>query len=341
MTSVFLAAIVGSFLLQAPAAGPDPALLQRLLDRHKPQVTAPYEFAVIGDQQYGAVGEQRWPALAQALNGSGVAFIVHAGDVKSGDTLCSNEMFANRVAAFNALEMPMVITPGDNEWTDCHRENNGSYDPLERLDYLRRAFYPDNQSFGRRKVTLSQQSEDPRYGKYRENSMFSFGNVLYAMLHVVGSNNNLARDAANDLEYAERTAANFNWLKTVFSVARDNGFAAVVLTMQANPGMNGVRTRVAGLGTGFHDTFFVLEDETIVFNRPVLLIIGDSHVFRIDKPLLGARSGQVVDNLLRLEVPGSADVHWVRVRVNPAKPGSPFSFEHEDVPQHRAPQQRP
>jgi hypothetical protein len=318
---------------QAPAAGPDPAVLTRLLDRHRPQASAPYEFAAIGDQQYGPAGEAKWPGLVQHINRSGVSFVLHAGDVKSGDTLCSN--------AFNSFEMPMILTPGDNEWTDCHRENNGSYDSIERLEYLRRVFYPDNQSFGRRKMTLSLQSEDQRYNRYRENSLFSMGNILYATLHVVGSNNNLGRDAANDREYEERTSANFNWLKTVFAVARDNNFAGVVLTMQANPGMNGTRARVAALGTGFRDTFFVLEDEAIVFNRPILLIIGDSHVFRMDKPLLGARSGQVIENLLRLEVPGSGDVHWVRVRVNPAKPGSPFSFEHEDVPENRVAQQRP
>jgi len=327
-------------LAQAPAAGPDPAVLQRFLDRHKPQVSPAYDFAAIGDQQYGPAGEARWPALVEHINRSGVAFVLHAGDVKSGDTLCSDEMFASRVTSFNAFAMPMIITPGDNEWTDCHRENNGSYDSLERLDYLRRVFYPGNQSFGQRKITLSLQSEDERYHRYRENSLFSMGNILYATLHVIGSNNNLGRNAANDREYEERTAANFNWLKTVFAVARDNNFAGVVLVMQANPGMNGARVPVAALGTGFRDTFFVLEDETVVFHRPVLLIFGDSHIFRIDKPLLAARGG-IIENLLRLEVPGSGDVHWVRVKVNPAKPGSPFSFEHEDVPANRAAQQRP
>ena len=98
--------------------------------------------------------------------------------------------------------------------------------------------------------------------------------------------------------------------------------------------------RVGQLEEGFRDTFFALEDEAIVYGRPVLLIHGDSHELHIDKPLLGARTGLVIDTLLRLEVPGSTDVHWVRVRVNPAKPGL-FSFEPEDIPEHRSVQQRP
>lgn len=325
---------------QGPASGPDPAVLQRLLTRHRPQPAAAFEFAAIGDQQYGADGERRWPSLVSAINPSGVSFVVHAGDVKSGSTLCSNEMFANRVQSFNSFAMPMIITPGDNEWTDCHRENNGSFDALERLRHLRSTFYPTNQSFGQSKLTLSQQSEDARYSTYVENSMWSQANVLFATLHVVGSNNNLGRTPEQDREYEERGRANFNWLKTVFSVARDSDFAGVVLVMQANPGLSGSRVRMAQLEPGFRELFYHLEDEAIVFQKPVLLIHGDSHEFHLDKPFLGARSGRVIENLLRLEVPGSADVHWIRVRVNPAK-ASLFAFEHEDIPENRAPQQRP
>lgn len=38
--------------------------------------------------------------------------------------------------------MPLVYTPGDNEWTDCHRVNNGAYDPLDRLAAVRKTFFP-------------------------------------------------------------------------------------------------------------------------------------------------------------------------------------------------------
>jgi hypothetical protein len=334
-------AAAGTVHAQGPAAGPEPQVLQRLLDRHRPQLTQPFDFAAIGDQQYGAEGERRWPALQESINASGVSFVVHAGDVKSGSTVCSNEMFADRARSFNAFLMPMIITPGDNEWTDCHRENNGSYDSLERLAYLRRVFYPDNRSFGQRKLTVSQQSEDPRYVNYVENAMWSQANVLFATLHIVGSNNNLGRNAVNDREYEERNRANFNWIKTAFSVARDNDFAGVVLVFQANPGFDGRRVRAAQLEAGFRESFFHIEDESIVFNRPVLLLYGDSHEFHLDKPLLGTRSGRVIDTVMRLEVPGSADVHWVRVRVNPAKPATLFSFEHEDIVAHRPAQQRP
>ena len=44
--------------------------------------------------------------------------------------------------AFDDFKDPLVYTPGDNEWTDCHRTNNGSYLPTERLAKLRELFYP-------------------------------------------------------------------------------------------------------------------------------------------------------------------------------------------------------
>ena len=152
-------------------------LFHKLVLRHKPAPKR-FEFGAIGDQHYGAAGIAKWPALQSSINRStALQFVVHTGDIKSGSTLCDNPMFANRRQAFDAFEMPLILTPGDNEWTDCHRENNGSYDSLERLDFLRRTFYPDNQSMGKRKIMLSQQREVCHYFKYVENEMWSQGNM--------------------------------------------------------------------------------------------------------------------------------------------------------------------
>ena len=45
-------------------------------------------------------------------------------------------VFQNRFDLFNEFRAPFIFVPGDNEWTDCHRANNGGYDPLERLERL-------------------------------------------------------------------------------------------------------------------------------------------------------------------------------------------------------------
>jgi hypothetical protein len=116
----------------------------------------------------------------------------------------------------------------------------------------------------------------------------------------------------------------------VFSVARDNNFAGVVLVMQANPGWTGAPVRVSALGTGFRDSFFVLEDEVLVYGKPVMVVMGDSHIFRIDNPMLSAKSGEPIESLLRVEVPGERQVHWVRVKVDQANPQL-FTITKENV----------
>ena len=62
---------------------------------------------------------------------------MHLGDIKNGSSRCDDSYFAQIAAGFSSLTIPLIFTPGDNEWTDCHRANNGAYDPLERLAALR------------------------------------------------------------------------------------------------------------------------------------------------------------------------------------------------------------
>jgi hypothetical protein len=48
----------------------------------------------------------------------------------------------------------------------------------------------------------------------------------------------------------------------------------------------------------------------------VLLVHGDTHFFKLDKPLL--KQDDLIENFTRLETFGSPNVHWVRVTVDPA-----------------------
>lgn len=59
----------------------------------------------------------------------------------------------------------------------------------------------------------------------------------------------------------------------------------------------------------------------MTFGRPLLFVHGDSHVFRIDKPLFNTKNRRTIENFTWLEVFGRPDVHWVRIVVDPRKPG--------------------
>jgi hypothetical protein len=77
----------------------------------------------------GLFGDTAYSAREREL----LAFVIHDGDIKSGGSLCSDAVFMDILGVFQASRHPLIYVPGDNEWTDCHRQNNGPFDPLERL----------------------------------------------------------------------------------------------------------------------------------------------------------------------------------------------------------------
>ena len=78
-----------------------------------------FQFVAIGDTSY--VSASQLDLLVERINHEPTRFTIHVGDIKSGSTLCSDEMFARVYSQFMAFNKPLIYTPGDNEWTDCHR----------------------------------------------------------------------------------------------------------------------------------------------------------------------------------------------------------------------------
>ncbi|MDO8846103.1 MAG: hypothetical protein Q7U98_15805 [Methylicorpusculum sp.] len=59
-------------------------------------------------------------------------------------------------------------------------------------------------------------------------------------------------------------------------------------------------------------TFAKAEAEAVSYGKPVVLAHGDSHYFRINKPLLGSKSRRRIENIMHVETFGADDVHWSR-----------------------------
>ena len=291
------------------------------------------------------------PNLIRDLNRARLAFSVHDGDIKGGGSRCDDPVYAEAEAFFNMLRAPAMYTPGDNEWTDCDRPAGGGYDSEERLRYLRSTMFDNPYSFGQRRVRLEVQAPP-----YVENRRWQYDGVTYATLHVVGTNNNLADVAPDPVEFAARDLATRDWLRQTFDKAQARRSKGVMLIIQANTGFDRAdptrapsrdpRTLVADIkgpapnsGDGFDNFLLELRREVIEFGRPVALVHGDSHYFRIDKPLLD-RNGFRIENFIRVETPGdnsptnnvdnSNDVQWVKVTVDSSNPEL-FSFEQEVV----------
>ena len=278
----------------------------------------PFDFALIGDVPY--TDEQTtnlFPNMIRELNAAPLEFVVHDGDIKSGNTPCTDAIYEERLRDFESFEHPMVYVFGDNEWTDCARATNG-FDPEERLQKLREVFTKGDQSLGRSKIPLARQSNNESFAKFRENVRWTAGDAMFVGLHITGSANNYGKR-----EFAERNAANLAWLKESFAFATVENRRAIMLIIQANPFPE--RGSTNRIHVGYREFLNALEKETLAFQKPVVLVHGDTHHFRIDNPLLSSKSRRPIENFLRVETFGNPDVHWLRVTVDPRDPNM-FTF---------------
>jgi hypothetical protein len=286
---------------------------------------APLEVALIADTPYGDAQRAAFPALVDDINADPqVRLVLHGGDVKNGSSTCTDERLTDARDLYDrGFADPFVFTPGDNEWTDCHRVNNGSYLPTERLDVLRDLFFPvPGETLGRRTIDVTTQASDPAHAVYVENVRFTRSRVVFATVHVVGSQNGLApwsglpggdRPAERLAEFESRQAAALSWVDAAFAAATDQDAAGVLLLMQAEPvggGMQQVRQRIV--------------DRAAAFGRPVLLVHGDEHRYEQEPGYAG------VPNLTRLETFGDTASEWLRLTVDP-RSAQVFSWRPEAV----------
>ncbi len=262
---------------------------------------ADFTFAALGDAPYTEEDEPRFVSMIAEINREPLAFSIHVGDFKNGWSPCTDTLFLQRRDWFALFRQPLMFTPGDNEWTDCHRAPGAAHDPLERLQKLRSLFFFDSDSLGQQKIALIRQST-----AYPENARWEREGIVFATLNVPGSADNKRMPA----ERAARGKANADWISRTFEAARAQSSPAVVLVMQANP-FNG-NTRDGP----YARLLDVLTLEAVNFNGEVLLIHGDTHRYRMDQPLADPRGRSALRNFTRLEVFGHPFTNWVRVRVS-------------------------
>jgi len=280
-----------------------------------------FSFGLFGDMPYFE-HEHAWTQeIIREMGGHPLAFVVHDGDIKRGGNACTDAIYQRVKDIFDASPHPLVFVPGDNEWADCVR--NGG-DPLERLARVRQIFLAGDESLGARRIRLERQSADARYAEFRENVRWAHGGVLFVALNVPGGNNNLDRGRATDAEFRRRDAANRAWLSQSFEIANRRLHRAVVVVFQANPHLELPRTEKSR--RGYLPLTDLLEDETIAFGKPVLLVHGDTHYHRIDKPMRNRRTNATVANLTRVETFGSPLLGWVKATFDPNR-SDPFVLE--------------
>jgi hypothetical protein len=329
-----------------------------------------YAFGLWGDLPYNDVQALIGvPNLIADMNSQRLAFTVQDGDLKGGSsitnsttvTTCADGLYTQALGYFNKLKAPAAFTPGDNDWTDCDRPSNGSFNSLERLDHERQVFFKTPFTLGQNRMRQEVQTAplclglDPTGKKIfvpcSENRRWTVGGVTYATLNIQGSCNNLCDTAPDPAEFSARNAANIAWMQETFYVATTKNSAAIMFVSQGNPGWDltdGTRAPLRDPKTlaeaipetdGYQEFLSALRDEVIAFRKPVSYAHGDSHYFRVDKPFLDS-SGKRLENFTRVETfgdnaaNGNNDVNWLKVLVN-VRSREVFAYQPQIVPGNR------
>lgn len=286
--------------------------------------------AVYGDAPYGTTPTDTTetlatPAFIDSINADpDVSLVVHVGDIHSGKQYCTQTYDQTIFDLWSKYQDPLVYTPGDNEWTDCHKvgEGGGSYnsstgqisyvlgtdgnpvdyaggDPMANLALVRSLFFPTpgRTLGGRHKRVLSQAElpnwQHPSDSKFVENVLWVQSRVVFVTINLPGGSNNdqdiwygaPTMSAAQAQEMTERTGADLRWLDTAFALAKLIRAKGVLVQTQAD--MWDPAGGAAHL-TGYEPFVQSLASHTASFGGPVLLINGDSHVYLSDNPLAAA-----------------------------------------------------
>jgi hypothetical protein len=287
-----------------------------------------FTMAVYGDAPYGTTPTDTsetdaTPAFIDAVNADpDVSGIIHVGDIHSGKQFCTQSYDRTIAGLWSHLADPMVYTPGDNEWTDCHKaaEGGGTFNagtrqvdflkdaegnlidyaggnPVDNLALVRSIFFPTpGQTLGSGTLhTVSQAtSYDPAHpedAQYVENVRWQQKGFVFVTLNIPGGSNNDAdpwygaptASPAQQQEMTQRTGADLRWLDQAFRVARAESAQGVVVIQQAD--MWDLDGKTAAHLVNYEPLVASLAAHTSSFGKPVLLFEGDSHIYRSDNPL--------------------------------------------------------
>jgi hypothetical protein len=288
-----------------------------------------FTLAVYGDAPYGTFqGDtaefDATPAFIDSVNADpDVSTVVHVGDIHSGKQYCTEAYDRSIAALWAHYADPLVYTPGDNEWSDCHKagEGGGTYDPstgqinyvldpatgqpadyaagnpLANLTLIRSIFFSSpghTLGSGTLKVRSQAQVRDrahPSDAQFVENVLWEQRGIVFVSINVPGGSNNdtdawygAPISAAQHDEATQRTGADVRWINTAFGLAAEDDAAGVVVITQAD--MWDLDGKTAAHLANYEPIVSTLATHTSAFGKPVLLFTGDSHTYRSDNPLV-------------------------------------------------------
>ncbi len=151
-------------------------------------------------------------ALQHLLDGVGqernTSFIFYDGDLQGETEPCRDSLYDTRQQIFDSSRKPVVLLPGGNDWASCGLAQAGSYDPVERLDFIRQLFFGESSSLGQTPMNV-----------IRENVRWQSDGVAFIGLNAPAPNNHYLSAGGRNGEFEDRSVANAFWLEHAVETA--------------------------------------------------------------------------------------------------------------------------
>jgi hypothetical protein len=287
--------------------------------------------AVYGDAPYGTSPTDTsqtvaTPAFIDSINGDpDVRAVMHVGDIHSGKQFCTEAYDQTVLALWKRFQDPLVYTPGDNEWADCHKpaEGGGTYnaatgtidyvtdaggapvdyakgDPVANLALVRSIFFPQpGVTLGNHeKLVLSQATwarfvdrSHPADAQFVENVIFVQGRTLFVTINLPGGSNN-----DNDVWYGAPAQSPAQVTEIADRTGADLRWLDLAFAIA------GADRRIGSIVIGAQADMWDPEKgpahqaayepfvnsiamHALALGKPVLMFNGDSHVYQSGNPL--------------------------------------------------------
>ncbi|HEY2296861.1 MAG TPA: metallophosphoesterase [Jatrophihabitans sp.] len=277
-----------------------------------------FTLAVYGDAPYGTSPTDTsefdaTPAFIDSINADpDVSTVAHVGDIHSGSQFCTESYDRSIASLWTRYQDPLVYTPGDNEWADCHKAKEGgnTFDangrpvdyangnPVANLALIRSIFFAHpGRTLGSNPMSVVSQAQVydrayPTDAQYVENVMWQRKGFLFVTVNIPGGSNNdadpwygtAAESQQQADERSQRTGADLRWLDLAYRTATDMDAQGVVIISQAD--MWDLDGKTAAHLTNYEPFVSSIAAHTTAFGKPVLLFEGDSHTYRSDNPLM-------------------------------------------------------
>ncbi|MBX2797353.1 MAG: metallophosphoesterase [Myxococcales bacterium] len=286
---------------QLAPSPPEPATVEPV-ERGSAALT----FAVTGDAPYDPPGatEELERLRADVATLTGVDFVVHLGDLKTGRSPCVDTTYTNVAEVMCGAAVPAFVIPGDNEWNDCERTKDEGFDTVEGWRHWDAAFGAASE----RCPTLTppvpwtvRTQVRPTFDWWpgRHTGAFAFDR---AGVRVVGlslpsffaNGHGLPGEKGRTVQ-----SLAISWLSTALDRAPAE-IAAAVVVLHADAERDGSKQE------RFVEALRLIAG---TFDRPVLVVVGDTHVYEERRPFEGLDLRYVVITQGGKEAPLTVAVH--------------------------------